>query len=116
VLVANLKYAVFGTGFWSQFQIAAWNEVGGVDLVAVYNRTVSKAEAIAKLQRAGVYGDPEELLKNEQLTSSTHHRSSSCPLVPAVQLPVICQKRWRPIWKPQRRWCRLLRGRCAVRP
>jgi predicted dehydrogenase len=40
----------------------------GVDLVAVYNRTVSKAEAIA--QRFGVprvYGDPEELLKNEQL-------------------------------------------------
>ena len=38
-----LKFAVFGTGFWSNFQIPAWFEVGGVEPVAAYNRTLSRA-------------------------------------------------------------------------
>jgi predicted dehydrogenase len=60
--------AVFGTGFWSHYQIAAWNEVGGVELVALYNRTVSKAQKVAeKFGIPRVYGDPEDLLRNEQL-------------------------------------------------
>ena len=42
-----LRFAVLGCGFWSQFQIAAWRELPGVELVAVYNRTRAKAEAIA---------------------------------------------------------------------
>ena len=60
----ELKFAILGTGFWSLYQIPAWLEVGGVDIVAVYNRTVSRAEAVA--QRFGiphVYGDPEALVQ-----------------------------------------------------
>ena len=58
--MGNLRFAVLGTGFWSHFQIPAWFEVGGVDLVACYNRTVSKAEAVArKFDIPRVYGDPE---------------------------------------------------------
>ena len=38
------RFAVIGCGFWSQYQIAAWEEVGGVELVAVYNRSREKAE------------------------------------------------------------------------
>ena len=49
--MANLKFAVFGTGWWSHFQIPAWFEVGGVELVALYNRTVSKAEKMAETLR-----------------------------------------------------------------
>jgi predicted dehydrogenase len=64
----KLKFAVLGCGFWSKFQIGAWSELEGAELVAVYNRTRSKAEKIAeyfKIPR--VYDKPEELFKNEKL-------------------------------------------------
>ena len=96
--MADLRFAVFGTGFWSRYQIPAWREVGDVDLVAVYNRTVSKAETVADLFGIpSVYGDPEELLRNEKLdfvdiiTEVPAHE----PLVLLAAkygLPVICQK------------------------
>jgi predicted dehydrogenase len=96
--MANLRCAVFGTGFWSLYQIPAWYEVGGVEIVACYNRTVARAEGVAR--RFGipkVYGDPEELLKNEQvdfidiITEVPAHE----PLVllaAKYKVPVICQK------------------------
>ncbi len=96
--MANLRCAIFGTGFWSLYQIPAWHEVGGVDIVACYNRTVSRAESVA--QRFGipmVYGNPEELLQNEELdfidiiTEVPAHE----PLVllaARYKVPVICQK------------------------
>lgn len=66
--MSDLRFAVLGTGFWSQFQIPAWFEAGGVDLVAVYNRTVSKAEEVAaRFNVPKVYGDLEELLQKEEL-------------------------------------------------
>ena len=43
----KLKFAVLGCGFWSKFQMGAWTEVEGAELVAVYNRTRSKADKIA---------------------------------------------------------------------
>jgi predicted dehydrogenase len=96
--MATLRFAVLGTGFWSLYQIPAWFEVGGVELVAVYNRTVSKAERVA--ERFGVprvYGDPEQLLQEETLdfidiiTEAPAH----APLVllaAKYKVPVICQK------------------------
>jgi len=96
--MANLRYAVFGTGFWSQFQIAAWNEVGGVDLVALYNRTVARAEKVAeKFGVPHVYGDPEELLQNEQIDfmDIITEIDAHAPLVflaAKYKVPVICQK------------------------
>lgn len=55
------RVAVFGTGYWAQFQIAAWQAVGA-EITAVWNRTRAKAEAAA--ERFGipvVYGTPEEV-------------------------------------------------------
>jgi predicted dehydrogenase len=96
--MANLRCAVFGTGFWSLYQIPAWREVGGVDIVACYNRTVSRAESVAqRFDIPKVYGNPEELLQNEQLdfidiiTEVPAHE----PLVllaAKYRIPVICQK------------------------
>jgi predicted dehydrogenase len=64
----KLKFAVLGCGFWSKFQIGAWTEVEGADLVAVYNRTKSKAEKIAAYYKVpNVYDNPEELLTKEKL-------------------------------------------------
>jgi predicted dehydrogenase len=94
----DLKFAVFGTGFWSLFQIPAWFEVGGVELVAAYNRTVSKAEVVAKrFNIPRVYGDPEELLRNEQLDfmdiiTEVPGHAPLVNLAAKYKLPVICQK------------------------
>jgi predicted dehydrogenase len=64
----RLKFAVLGCGFWSKFQIGAWTEVEGAELVAVYNRTKSKAEKIAEsFNVPKVYDDPEKLFRNEEL-------------------------------------------------
>ncbi|MBD0284882.1 MAG: gfo/Idh/MocA family oxidoreductase, partial [Flavisolibacter sp.] len=43
-----LQFAVLGTGFWSHYQIPAWKELEDVEPVAVYNRTRSRAEEIAR--------------------------------------------------------------------
>jgi predicted dehydrogenase len=63
----KLKFAVLGCGFWSKFQIGAWSELEGAELVAVYNRTLSKAQNIAdyfKVPR--IYDDAEKLFQNEK--------------------------------------------------
>ncbi len=63
-----MRGAIIGTGFWANYQIPAWQELEGVEIVAAYNRTRSKAEAIA--QRFGipnVYDSVDELLQKEQL-------------------------------------------------
>lgn len=63
-----LRFALFGTGFWSTFQLAGWQEIEGVECVALYNRTRDRAEAMARqFNNPAVYDDPLELLKNEQL-------------------------------------------------
>jgi predicted dehydrogenase len=64
----KLKFAVLGCGFWSKFQIGAWSEVEGAELVAVYNRTKQKAEKIAEYFGVQhVYDNAEELFRNEKL-------------------------------------------------
>lgn len=58
-----LRFALMGAGYWSQFQLAAWRELAGVECVAIYNRTRAKADALA--QRFGVahvFDDPVRLL------------------------------------------------------
>jgi predicted dehydrogenase len=94
----NLKFAVLGTGYWSTLQIPAWFEVGGVDLVAVYNRTISKAEKIAeKYDIAKVYNDPEEMLNIEELDfidiiAQVPAHAPFVQLAAKYKVPVVCQK------------------------
>ena len=102
--MANLKIAVLGTGFWANFQIPAWFEVGGVELAALYNRTRTKAEAMAEKCVAWgaaaaprVYDDAEEMLKREQLdfVDIITEVPAHAPLVHLAaqhRVPVICQK------------------------
>lgn len=103
--MSDLRFAVMGTGFWSNYQIPAWFEVGGVELVAVYNRTVSKAEKVAeKFGVPRVYGDPEELLQKEKLdfVDIITEVPAHAPLVylaARYQVPVICQKPMAPDYR-----------------
>jgi D-apiose dehydrogenase len=95
----KLKFAVLGCGFWSKFQIGAWTEVEGAELVAVYNRTRSKAEKIAdyfKVPR--VYDNPDELFRKEELDFvdiitdvDTHSHFVEMALKYGIK-KIICQK------------------------
>ena len=93
-----LRFAIAGTGFWSRFQLAAWRELQDAECVALYNRTRSKADALAReFAIPTVYGDPGEMLKHERLDFldiitdvATHSRFVQ--LAAEFKLPVICQK------------------------
>ena len=64
----KLRFAVIGTGFWARYQIPAWLELEGLELVALYNRTRSKAEDLAQQYNiTGVYDNLDELLAKEEL-------------------------------------------------
>ena len=66
--MSKLRFAVVGTGFWANYQIPAWMELEGIELVALYNRTKSKAEALAhKFNVPRVYDDVKKLLEKEKL-------------------------------------------------
>ena len=94
----KLKFAIFGCGFWSQFQLGAWQELEGAECVALYNRTLSKAEALAKrFDVPRYYNDAEELLQKEELDFidiitdvDTHELFTR--LGAQFGLDVICQK------------------------
>lgn len=93
-----LKFALFGAGFWSRYQLAGWREAGGVECVAIYNRTRAKAEQLAaEFGIPAIYDDPQQLLDRESLdfidicaSADTH-----APLVHAAaqrRVAVVCQK------------------------
>ena len=94
----TLRFAVIGTGFWSNFQVAAWKELEGVELVAVFNRTRKRAEEVAaKFNIPKVYDSVEELMNKEDLdfvdiiTDVNTHAEFT---IAAAQngIDVICQK------------------------
>src|ERR1700712_17101 len=93
-----MRFAIFGTGFWARFQLAAWRELADVECVALYNRTRAKAEALAhEFGIPSVYDDPQALLDQEQLDfvdiiTDVDTHSRFVELVAARGLPVICQK------------------------
>ena len=93
-----LRFAIVGCGFWSRYQLAGWRELPGVECVALFNRTRSKAEALAaEFGVPAVYDDAAELLKAERLdfvdivTDPGTHRHF-VELAAAHRVPVICQK------------------------
>ncbi len=94
----ELRFAIFGTGFWSNFQIPGWQELDKVQCVAAYNRTRSKAEIIAKkFNIPKVYDSPEELLDNEQLDfvdicTDVDSHLSMAKQVAERGIDVVCQK------------------------
>lgn len=93
-----LRFAIFGAGFWSQFQLAAWRELKGVECVALYNRTRAKAEALGRrFGIAAIYDDPGELLAREKLDfvdiiTDVGTHASLTHLAARHGVAVICQK------------------------
>jgi predicted dehydrogenase len=96
--MTELRFAVFGAGFWAPFQLSGWNEVGGARCMAIYDRTVAKAEKLARsFGIPAAYGSAEELLDREELdfvdiiTDVLSH-SKFIQMVAERGIPLICQK------------------------
>lgn len=94
----RLKFAMFGAGFWARYQLAGWRELHGAQCVALYNRTLSKAQNLAKeFEISATYDNPEELLHRERLdfvdvVTDIEHHSVFVKMAAKKKLPVICQK------------------------
>ncbi|NLD74009.1 MAG: Gfo/Idh/MocA family oxidoreductase [Chloroflexi bacterium] len=94
----ELRFALFGAGFWSQFQLAGWQELEGARCAAIYNRTLARGQALA--ERFGVpavYDDPERLLDAEapdfiDIVTGVESHAPLVRLAAARGIPVICQK------------------------
>ena len=93
-----LRFAVFGAGFWTRYQLSGWRELRGVECVAIYNRTAARAEALAReFGIAAVYDDAEKLLREvkpdfvDNITEVGGHKPLSL-LCAKHRVPCICQK------------------------
>lgn len=108
----KLRFAIFGCGFWSQFQLGGWKELEGVECVALFNRTKSKADELAI--RFGVprtYDDPEALLKNEEIDfidiiTDVDSHSRFVEMATLYGKDVICQKPMAPDFESAREMLR----------
>ncbi|SFK88219.1 Gfo/Idh/MocA family protein [Proteiniphilum acetatigenes] len=106
----KLRFAVLGTGFWSQFQVGAWSEIPEVELVALYNRTKAKAEVLAKrFQVERIYDDAAELFAKEKLDFvdiitdvDTHFKFVEMAVDAGIK-HIICQKPMAPDWETAKR-------------
>jgi predicted dehydrogenase len=94
----NLRFAVFGAGFWTRYQLAAWRETGGAECVAIFNRTQAKAETLARdFGIPIVHDDAEKLLCEvkpdfvDNITDVGGHKPLSL-LCARHRIPCICQK------------------------
>lgn len=115
------RFAVFGCGFWSKFQIGAWSEIEGVELVALYNRTLSKARTLAEYFHVpAVYDDPEELLRQEKpdfveiITDVDTHAYFTELAVQYGVKHIICQKPMAPSFETARHMVELC-GKAGTR-
>lgn len=93
-----LRFAIFGAGFWARCQLAAWREVGGVECVAIFNRSRDRAERFARdLGIPAVYDDADKLLREvkpdfvDNITEVGGHKPLSL-LCARRRTPCICQK------------------------
>lgn len=93
-----LRFAIFGAGFWTRYQLSAWRELPGVECVVIYNRTAAKAEAVAReFGIPAVYADAEKLLREvkpgfvDNITEVGGHQPLSL-LCAKHRVPCICQK------------------------
>lgn len=95
---SDLRFAIFGAGFWSRFQLAAWQELTGARCVAIYNRTRAKAEALAQsFGVPAVYDNAEALLLHERpdfidVITDVETHAPFVLLGAKYNIPVICQK------------------------
>ena len=97
-----MKFILFGAGFWSRYQLAAWQEISGAQCVAVCDPVRERAEELARrFGIAGVYTEPKIALSDRNslgsldfvdIVSSPRTHPELVRLALAYNLPTICQK------------------------
>ncbi len=92
-----LRVAVFGTGYWSQFQIAAWQAIG-VQVAAAWNRTPERARAAAeRFHIPAVYETPEAVFESgdfdiADIIADVDAHEPLVAMAARYKKAVICQK------------------------
>ncbi len=96
--MANLRVAVAGAGYFTQFQLDGWKRMPGIELAAICNRDQAKARALAeRFDIPRVYGDVAEMIEREKpglldiVTPPVTHREY-VELASRHGIPTICQK------------------------
>lgn len=100
----NLRGALLGCGHVAAFHLRAWAQIEGVEIVALANRTVGKAEARARefgIPLEHVYSDYRELLEKEaidfvDIATAPHIHRQQVEAAAAHGLHVLCQKPFAP--------------------
>jgi len=100
----TLRGAMLGCGHIAPFHLRAWAEIEGVEIVALANRTVGKAEARARefgIHPSHVYSDYRELLDREELdfvdiATAPHVHRQQVEAAARRGLHVLCQKPFAP--------------------
>lgn len=109
----KLRGALFGCGMISEFHLRGWKRIPEVEIVALGNRTVAKAERRRDqfFPRARVYGDLAAMLESEKLDfidiltlPALHHEH--CLRAQEAGLHIICQK---PLSNDRNEACDLVR-------
>lgn len=96
--MSDLRFALFGAGFWARYQLAAWQELSGAQCIAICDPAREKAEALAQERNVpAIYTDPEELIAREKpdfldLVTPPETHAALTLLAAAHKTPVICQK------------------------
>ncbi len=97
--MSRLRGGVFGCGMISEFHLRGWQRIPEVEIVALGNRTISRAEGRRDqyFPEARVYDSLERMLGEERLdfvdilTVPWLHRAH-CLLAKSAGLHIICQK------------------------
>ena len=93
-----MRYAVIGAGFWARFQLHGWKTVGEVQCVAVCDRDIAKARALAAdFGIAAAYEDAETMFGSESfdfadIITGVEAHKPLVELAASHHIPVICQK------------------------
>ena len=93
-----MRVAIAGAGFFSRFQIEGWQAIEGVEVVGIANRSLDKAEAVARAHGISrTFASVEAMLDATQpdlldiVTPPVTHRAFVGAAL-ARRIPVICQK------------------------
>lgn len=106
--MSELAFAMFGAGFWSQYQLAAWQELRSARCIAICDPIRSKAEALA--ERFGIPNVCEaadELFESNSpdfidIVTNVETHAELVSLALSQRTPVICQKPMAPTLKSAR--------------
>ena len=96
--MTRLRVAIVGCGFWSRFQVPAWQEIEGVSCVAVCDLDPAKSRAAAyRFSIPENYTDPAKLLAAVRpdvvdIVTSPPTHAELVDLAASHRVPVICQK------------------------